>query len=59
MIDKSSTEIIERLVRIETKLDFYKDEITDLKDKNKWLWRTFFGAIIISVISTIKGVVLK
>lgn len=61
-------EILERIVRIETKLDNYNatkeradeaysiskqncKEIQEMKDNQKWLWRTTLGAIIAGVIS--------
>lgn len=74
-------EVIERLIKIETKLDSYSDakrktyenekeiiklkgeieilqkdngiqnmEITELKEKNKWLFRTTAGAVITGLI---------
>lgn len=79
--DKVMLEILERLTKIETKLDGYNDakrktydnekeilklkaevealgkdngiqnaEIADLKDKNKWLFRTVAGAIITGLV---------
>lgn len=58
-------EILERIVRIETKIDGYnnlrekldktygiavsnKEDVKELKDNQKWLWRTFAGAIIVA-----------
>lgn len=61
--DKIVQEIIERLVRLETKLDNYnglrekleftymlaikhEDYIKEVKDNQKWLWRTLIASII-------------
>jgi bacteriorhodopsin len=63
-----SQEIIERLVRLETKLDGfnqYKEtatnahnmaiqngkDIAEIKDNQKWLWRSIAGAIIAGIIA--------
>lgn len=63
-------EILERIVRIETKIDGYNStrekadiaynkacqnekDITEIKDNQKWLWRTIAGAIILGLISTL------
>lgn len=62
-------EILERLVRLETKIDGYNQlrervdathslatqndkEISEIKDNQKWLWRTIAGAIILGFIAT-------
>lgn len=67
MIDEISKEILERVVRIETKIDGYnrlkekldktygiaiknEEDINELKDNQKWLWRTIAGAIIVGLI---------
>lgn len=63
-------EILERIVRIETKIDGYNStrekadmaytkacqgekDINEIKDNQKWLWRTIAGAIILGVISAV------
>lgn len=63
-------EILERLVRMETKLDDFsnlrekaesayntsnqnKEDIGDIQDNIKWLWRTGLGAIIVAVVGLI------
>lgn len=65
-------EILERLVRMETKLDDFsnlrekaenaystsnqnKQDIGEIRDNIKWLWRTGLGAIIVAVV----GLVIK
>ena len=62
-------ELLERVVRIETKIDGYnnlrekldktygialsnREDIKETKDNQKWLWRTFIGAIIASFIAS-------
>lgn len=62
-------ELLERVVRIETKIDGYnnlrekldktygmalsnREDIKEMKDNQKWLWRTFIGAIITSFIAS-------
>lgn len=59
----NSQEIVERLARIETKIDDYAtmrdkaekayalamhnhEDIQEIKDNNKWLWRTIVGMVI-------------
>jgi len=61
-------EILERVVRIETKIDGYNhlrekvekvysmaknnaEDIKEMKDNNKWLWRTIAGALILSALA--------
>lgn len=50
-------EIVERLARLETKLDMfmndksYQHRISELEDNQKWLWRTLLGGIIAGVIA--------
>lgn len=63
-------EILERLVRMETKLDDFtslrekvesayntsnqsKQDIGEIRDNIKWLWRTGLGAIIVAVVGLI------
>ncbi|WP_125153083.1 hemolysin XhlA family protein [Clostridium rectalis] len=63
-------EILERIVRIETKIDGYNStrekadmaytracqnekDISEIKDNQKWLWRTIAGAIILGTIGAI------
>jgi hypothetical protein len=63
-------EILERLVRMETKLDDFsnlrekaesayntsnqnKEDISDIQDNIKWLWRTGLGAVIVAVVGLI------
>lgn len=65
-----SQEILERIVRIETKIDGYNSTrekadvaynkacqnekyIAEMKDNQKWLWRTIAGAIILGVLSAV------
>lgn len=65
-------EILERIVRIETKIDSYNStkekadcaynkamqnekDINEMKDNQKWLWRTIVGTILVGVI----GVLIK
>lgn len=69
-------EILERIVRIETKIDGYnnlrekleqtfqvssanKEDITELKDNQKWLSRTVAGAVLVSVISMLFALIQK
>ncbi|WP_425447718.1 hemolysin XhlA family protein [Dethiothermospora halolimnae] len=69
MESKVLNELLERVVRIETKIDGYnnlrekldktsstannnKEDIKEIKDTNKWLFRTFIGAIIASFIAS-------
>lgn len=63
-------EILERIVRIETKIDGYNSTrekadiaynkacqnekyIAEMKDNQKWLWRTIAGAIILGILSVV------
>ncbi|HIG0361858.1 TPA: hemolysin XhlA family protein [Clostridium sporogenes] len=63
-------EILERIVRIETKIDGYNStrekadmaytkaienekDIAEMKDNQKWLWRTIAGAIILGILSAL------
>lgn len=67
MDEKLQREILDRLLIIETKLDYvtkssekaesaytlalrHEEEIKEIKDNNKWLWRTAIGAIVTGVI---------
>ena len=69
-------EILERIVRIETKIDGYnnlrekleqtfqvssanKEDITELKDNQKWLSRTVAGAVLVSVINMLFALIQK
>ena len=70
-MDKDITqEILERVVRIETKIDGYNhlrekvekayslaknnaEDIKEIKDNNKWLWRTIAGALILSALAAL------
>lgn len=51
MVDDTN-EILQRLVRVETKLDLMlhdpaKDKrIADLEDNQRWLWRAVFGVFM-------------
>ena len=62
-------ELLERVVRIETKIDGYNNlrekldkaysiatnnqkDIKEMKENQKWLWRSFVGALIVSFIGT-------
>lgn len=68
--DEKMSEILERVVRIETKIDGYNHlrekldktyglarqnqrDVCDIKDNNKWLWRTVAAALIVSALGTI------
>ncbi|MDT8719701.1 hemolysin XhlA family protein [Clostridium sp. 19966] len=68
--DDKIQEILERLVRMETKLDDFNSirdkaeqaytnslqalkEIQEIKDNNKWLWRTSVGGIIVIILNLI------
>lgn len=47
-------EVLNRLTKIETKLDDYIEKrITDIEDKLKWISRTTIGAIITGAIAII------
>ena len=63
-------EILERIVRIETKIDGYNStrekadmaftrtcqnekDIAEIKDNQKWLWRTIAGAIILGILGAV------
>ena len=47
-----TNEILQRLVRLETKLDMMMNDpakdkrISDLEDNQRWLWRAIFGTFI-------------
>lgn len=47
-----TNEILQRLVRLETKLDMMMNDpakdkrIADLEDNQRWLWRAIFGTFI-------------
>ena len=53
------TEVLQRLTRLETKLDMMlndpsKDKrITDLEDNQRWLWRAIFGTFITGALTYI------
>lgn len=40
-------EIRERVTRIEANSSNIKERVQDLEDNQKWLWRTFVGAVIV------------
>lgn len=63
-------QILERIVRIETKIDGYNnlrekldktygmtcnntEDLREIKDNQKWLWRAFTGALIGSFIGSL------
>lgn len=52
-------EIVERLARLETKLDMFMNDksyhhrLSELEDNQKWLWRTVLGGIIAGAIAFI------
>lgn len=69
MEDNILNELLERVVRIETKIDGYnnlrekldrtygmalsnRENIQEMKDTQRWLFRTFIGAIIASFIAS-------
>jgi hypothetical protein len=53
------SEVLQRLVRLETKLDMMlndptKDKrINDLEDNQRWLWRAVFGTFITGAVTYI------
>jgi hypothetical protein len=68
-IQKVIHEILERVVRIETKIESYNglrekldkcygmtsantDDVKEMKDNQKWLWRTIAGVLITGFIVT-------
>lgn len=51
MGEKVLIELRERLVRIEAKLDYHKEEIDELKDNNKWSKRIIMSTFLTMVIS--------
>ncbi|MBB6214946.1 hypothetical protein HNQ80_001031 [Anaerosolibacter carboniphilus] len=69
-MDPIQQQILERLVRLETKIDGYNSvrekleqthstaiqnekDIAEIKDNQKWLWRTIAGAIIVGLIAAL------
>lgn len=57
MNEQHESELLQRLARVETKLDFIIHDtsrdrrIEDLEDNQRWLWRAVFGTLIAGVIS--------
>lgn len=71
---KTQREILDRLIRLETKIDnqdFNKinekidialnktinneETLKEIKDTNRWLWRTVMGSILLSAIGILFG----
>lgn len=67
---KFEREVLDRLTKIETKIDDYKEikkdtsealqlskanseDIKEIKDNTKWLWRTIAGILIAGVIAIV------
>lgn len=57
MNEQHENEMLQRLARVETKLDFLLHDtsrdkrIEDLEDNQRWLWRAIFGTLIAGVVS--------
>lgn len=57
MSEQHESELLQRLARVETKLDFLlhdtsrEKRIEDLEDNQRWLWRAIFGTLIAGVVS--------
>lgn len=68
-------EILDRLIRLETKIDNQdfkvlnanlnlalnktlnnEDDIKEIKDTNKWLWRTVIGSLLLGALSILFGI---
>lgn len=53
------TEVLQRLVRLETKLDMMLSDpakekrLSDLEDNQRWLWRAVFGTFITGALTYI------
>lgn len=53
----SEDQILQRLTRVETKLDIMLSDnsrekrISELEDNQRWLWRAVFGTVIAGVVS--------
>jgi len=58
MNDKHLLEIIDRLARIETKLDNTINDVDQLRDNNKWMWRGVVSAVISVIVIIFKDVIL-
>jgi len=58
MNDKHLLEIIDRLARIETKLDNTINDVDQLRDNNKWMWRGVVSAVISVIVIIVKDVIL-
>lgn len=56
---QSDNEILQRLVRLETKLDMMMADpsrdkrISELEDNQRWLWRAIFGTFITGAVTFI------
>lgn len=56
---QSDNEILQRLVRLETKLDMMMADpsrdkrISELEDNQRWLWRAIFGTFITGAVTYI------
>jgi t-SNARE complex subunit (syntaxin) len=58
MNDKHLLEIVDRLARIETKLDDAVKDVDQLRENNKWMWRGIISAVISVVVIAVKDVIL-
>lgn len=75
MDTKAQREILDRLIRLETKIDnqdFNKinekidlalnktinneETLKEIKDTNRWLWKTVLGSILLSAIGILFGI---
>lgn len=56
-MSEQENEIMQRLTRVETKLDFLltdpnrEKRLSDLEDNQRWLWRALFSTIFAGVVS--------
>ena len=74
MEEKFEREVLDRLIKIETKMDMLaqtigkveaayntamkaKEDIEEIKERNKWLWRTSIGAVITGAIGILIAVI--
>lgn len=74
MEENFQREVLDRLIKIETKMDNFSEtakkaeaayntslrnaeDIKEIKERNKWLWRTAVGAVITGVIGILITVI--